>query len=125
MASSIGALTFMKMEGPQIPSLASAMEIIDRSGVDGTGSRENALKAEDITKYTTEGVTLLATANSAADDYALLKGTYVAVTDDTARTVTYVLVIDVRVLGVQQILNSDPVGNNYLVRAVWLLKPTL
>jgi len=115
----------MKMEGPQIPSLASAMEIIDRSGVDGTGSRENALKAEDITKYTTEGVTLLATANSAADDYALLKGTYVAVTDDTARTVTYVLVIDVRVLGVQQILNSDPVGNNYLVRAVWLLKPTL
>ena len=115
----------MKMEGPQVPMLASAMEIIDRSGTDGTGSRENALKAEDITKYTTEGVTLQTTANLSADDYAALKGTYVTVVDDMGRTVTYVLVIDVRVLGAQLVLNPDPTGNNYLIRAVWLLKPTL
>ena len=125
MSSGIGAFDFIKMEGPQIPTLAEAVEIIDRAGTDGTGNRLNALKAEDITKYTTEGVTLLATANSAADDYAALKGTHVTVEDDIGRIVNSVLVVDVRVLGVQQILNSDPAGNNYLIRAVWLLKPTL
>ena len=123
--SSIGAYSFLKMEGPQIPMLAAAMEIIDRTGVDGTDSRENALKAEDITKYTTQGVTLTAWANAAADYYAALKGTYVTVVEDMGRTVYYVLVIDVRVLGVQRIFNPDPPGNNYLIRAVWLLKPTL
>ncbi len=123
--SSIGIYLFWKMEGPQIPTLAEAVEIIDRAGTDSTGERLNALKAEDITKYTTKGVTLLSSANNAIDDYASLKGSRVTVVDDMGRTVNKVLVVDVRVLGIQQVLNSSPPGTNYLIRAVWLLKPTL
>lgn len=113
------------MTGPDVPSLAAAVEIIDRSGVNGIASRVEALKAEEITKETVEGVTNLATANAAADDYAALKGTCVTVVDDLGRTTYYVLVIDVRVTGKQNIVNSDPPDINYLIYAVWALKPTL
>ena len=123
--SSIGAYDFVRMEGPQIPALASAVEIIDRPGVNGIASRIDALKAEEITVYTTEAMTLLASAQSAADDYAALKGTHVTIVDDMGRTIYSVLVVDVRVLSVNELLISDPTDNNYLVRAVWLLKPTL
>ena len=65
--SSIGNFNFIKMSGPDLPSLASYIEIIDRPGVDSTGHRDNALKAESIQKYTTEGLSQLSTANGRAD----------------------------------------------------------
>jgi hypothetical protein len=123
--SFIGAFWFMKMEGPQIPALAAAVEIIDREAVDSVASRVDALKAEDITKYTTEPITYLINAQMAADDYAYLKGRYVTVADDLGRIVYNVLVVDVRVINVQAVMLSQPAGINYLVNAVWLLKPTL
>ena len=113
------------MTGPDVPSLAAAVEIIDRPGVNGIASRVDALKAEEITKETVEGVTSLATANTAADDYAALKGACVTVVDDLGRTTYCVLVTDVRVTGKQHIANSDPANINYLIYAVWTLKPTL
>lgn len=122
--SSIGTFEFLRMEGPQIPLLASAVEIIDRSGTDGVASRVDALKAEEITEYTIAGVAYLADAQSMADYYAALKGTYQTVTDDLGREVEDVLVIDVRVTKVQGVKTSSPAGINYLVYAVWLLKPT-
>ncbi len=121
----IGAFEFLRMEGPQIPLLAAAVAIIDRQGTNGTGSRVDALKAEEITKYTIEGVTSITTARAAADDYAALKGTHVTVVDDLGRSVASVLVVDVRVTGVQDMLFSDPPDLNYWINAVWLLKPTL
>ncbi|MHC4123924.1 MAG: hypothetical protein ACYSSI_10150 [Planctomycetota bacterium] len=123
--SSIGGFGFIRMEGPDVPMLAAAVAIIDRPGVNGTANRVDALKAEEITVYTKEAVTQLSTANAAADDYAALKGSYVTVVDDMGRGVYDVLVVDVRVLGKQAFLLSDPPDLNYIVRAVWLLKPTL
>lgn len=113
------------MAGPDVPSLAAAVEIIDRPGVNGIASRVDALKAEEITKETVEGVTNLATANAAADDYAALKGVCATVVDDLGRTTYYVLVTDVRVTGKRHIVKSDPANINYLIYAVWTLKPTL
>jgi MinD-like ATPase involved in chromosome partitioning or flagellar assembly len=120
----IGEFEFLQMKGLQIPLLASAVEIIDRSGTDGVASRVDALKAEEITEYTIAGVYYLADAQSMADLYAALKGTYQTVIDDLEREVTDVLIIDVRVTNVQRVLNSSPTGTNYLIYAVWLLKPT-
>lgn len=124
MASSIGTFYFGKMTGPQIPSLAASVQIIDRPGTDGTVSRVNALKAEEVTKFTLEGVQLLATANARADAYAALKGYHVTVVDDLGRIVYQVLVIDVRVTRVQRVLAASVPTTNYIVYATWLLKPT-
>lgn len=125
MASSIGTFEFLQMQGPQIPLLASAVEIIDRAGTDGTAYRVDALKAEELTIYTIEGVEAKADANDRADDYSALKGTLVTVIDDLDREVENVLVVDVRVIRTPQtILNSVPADINYLVSAIWLLKPT-
>jgi len=123
--SSIGAFSFLKMEGPQVPSLAAAVEIIDREGVDSVASRIDAFKAEDITKYTTEGVANITDAQTAADDYAALKGYLVTVVEDVGRTIYNVLVVDVRVISINTIVNSSPANINYLINAVWLLKPTM
>ena len=125
MSSYIGAFEFLRMEGPQVPLLAAAVAIIDRQGTNGTADRVDALKAEEITVYTIEGVTSIVTARAAADDYAALKGTKVIVVDDLGRSVLGVLVVDVRVTGVQDMLFSDPPNLNYWINAVWLLKPTL
>lgn len=123
--SSIGTFEFLRMQGPQIPLLASAVEIIDRHGVDGIASRIDALKAEEIILYTTEGVEDLADAKSRADDYAAYKGTHKIVIDDLEREVEEVLVVDVRVIGTpQKVQTTTPANINYLVRGVWLLKPT-
>lgn len=125
MASSIGTFEFLRMEGPQIPSLASFVEIIDRAGVDGTAFRIDALKAEELTIYTIEGVSYLSEAKTRADDYAELKGTKVTVVDDLEREVEDVLVVDVRVISTpQKLALSVPAGIDYVVRAIWLLKPT-
>ena len=123
--SSIGAFSFLKMEGPQVPSLAAAVEIIDREGVDSVASRIDAFKAEDITKYTTEGVANITDAQTAADDYAALKGYLATVVEDVGRTIYNVLVVDVRVISINTIVNSSPANINYLINAVWLLKPTM
>ena len=112
------------MTGPQVPSLAIALEVINRRGVDGEGFVENARKVEAINKQTVEAVYALATANCAADDYAALKGSLVMVVDDTGRTVYYVMVLDVRVTLVKQVFTSCPAGTNYLIQADWALKPT-
>lgn len=122
--SGIGSFTFIKMEGPQLPALASAVQIIERPGVDGSAARTIAQKAELITKFTTEAVTHLATANAAADDYANLKGNQVTVVDDLGRSVNNVLVADVRVLAIRSLANCNVSTYNYLIEAVWTLKPT-
>lgn len=125
MSSSISSFSFLRMTGPQIPLLASAVDIIDRPGVDGVAHRINALKASEITLFTIEGCELKATAISRPDDYAALKGTTVTIVDDQGRSVDDVLIIDVRILGPpQHVLNPQPVNNNYLVRAAWVVKPT-
>jgi len=125
MSSSIGSFSFLRMQGAQIPLLASAVEIIDRPGVDGIASRTDALKAEEITVYTLEGVEELEDAQGRADDYAAYKGMHKTVTDDLGREVEDVLIVDVRVTGTpQKVLTATPEGINYLVRGVWLLKPT-
>ena len=121
--SSVGSITLLKLSGPQVPSLASAVEIIDRDGVDSVADRVNALKAESVTIYTTEGVSTLVSAQSAADDYSALKGTKVTVVDDMGRSTENVIVIDVRVTRIQQVLNATG-SVNYLIYAVWMLKPT-
>ena len=122
--SSIGTINFIKMSGPDIPKLAAAVEIIDRPGVDGTASRVDALKAEELTVYTTEAVADISTANSRIDTYAALKGTTVTVEDDCGRSVDNVLVVDVRMTKKQKVLISSPPGTGALINAVWLLKPT-
>lgn len=122
--SSIGSETFLRLSGPDIPKLAAAVEIIDRPGVDGTANRIDALKAEELTIYTLQSVADIAAANAAVDDYADLKGTKVTVEDDQGRSVSEVLIVDVRVTKKQKVLTSSPAGTGALVWAVWLLKPT-
>ena len=123
--SSIGAFSFIRMTGPQVPKLAVAMMPIDRAGVDGYAFREDAKKVPDIALQTVEGMALLATANSAADDYAALIGTEVTIVDDMARTVNNVMVLAVQVNRVQEIFTPSPASmGNYLVHASWLVKPT-
>ena len=124
--SSIGEFDFLQMIGPQIPLLSAAIEQIDRPGTDGTAFRDDAFKTADIVVQTVEGVSELATANLAADDYAALKGTMVTVVDDLARQVEDVIILDVRVTKVQAIATpSSGAMGNYLVFASWQLKPTL
>jgi len=122
--SSIGSETFLSLSGPDIPKLAAAVEIIDRPGVNGTANRVDALKAEELTIYTLQSVADISAANAAVDDYAGLKGTKVTVEDDQGRSVSDVLVVDVRVIKKQKVLISSPWGTGALVWAVWLLKPT-
>jgi len=122
--SYIGNFYFLRMQGPQIPLLAKAVEIIDRRGTDGTASRVDALKAEEITEYTVEGIYYLADANNCADDYAAYKGTHKTIIDDLGRTIYDVLIVDVRVTRVKRVLTPSDASINYLVYAVWLLKPT-
>ena len=123
--SSIDIFEFLQMQGPQIPLLAKAVEIIDRAATDGTADRIDALKAEELTIYTIEGVEDLETANGRTDDYAALKGERITVVDDLGREVDEVLVVDVRVIRTPQNLAlSVPAGIEYLVSAIWLLKPT-
>lgn len=122
--SRIGSETFLSLSGPDIPKLAAAVEIIDRPGVNGTANRVDALKAEELTIYTLQSVADISAANAAVDDYAGLKGTKVTVEDDQGRSVSDVLVVDVRVIKKQKVLISSPSGTGALVWAVWLLKPT-
>ena len=125
MSSGIGSFNFLRMSGPDVPKLAAAVEMIDRPGVDGVASRIDAFKAEELTVYTTEGVTNISTANSRIDSYASLKGTLITVVDDCGRSIDSVLVVDVRVQRKQNVLTSSDPGIGALVFAVWLLKPTL
>lgn len=122
--SGIGAFSFLRMDGPSLPSIAPRIELIDRDGNDSTAFRTNAYKADLFQKQTIEGVSALLSAQTAADDYALLKGALVIVVEDIGRTIYYVLVVDVRVTQIQVSHNSSPSGINYLIKADWLLKPT-
>ena len=122
--SSIGSITFIKMTGHQIPSLASFVELIDRPGIDGVANRTNAQKVRETTVFTTEGADSLSSANNAADRYAALKGTKVTIVNDLGREVEKVLVIDVWVMGANKILNCSDSNINYIIQAGWLLKPT-
>ena len=112
------------MDGGQLHKLSSQVEEFSRPGVDGVGFRVKAKKAPTGQKHTFEGVTLLANANASAEAYEAIKGTLVTVIDDSGRTVTNVMVIDVQVMRVTATLLSVPAGNNYLVEAVWTLKAT-
>ncbi len=120
--SSIGALTFLRIEGKQLPPLATEIKPFERQGIDGSTFIENARKSEEIYWETVEGVGALATANMAANDYADMKGTIVTVVEDLGRTVNNVLVLDVRVMGVKQVFASSIEGVNYLIKANWILK---
>ena len=122
--SSIGALTFINMTGPQLPALASHIEAIDRPGVNGEAFRENAKKVQGIQVQTTMWVVSLALANAAIDNYSALKGTLVTVIDDNGRTVNNVMVLDVQVNRIRPILTSSPSGYSHSVNATWYLKPT-
>lgn len=124
MSSSIGSETFISMSGPDVPKLAAAVEMIDRPGIDGIAARVDALKAEELTVYTSQKVVDVEAANDKADEYAALKGTKVTVVDDLGRSVSSVLIVDVRVTKKQTVLTSSPAGTGALVWAVWLLKPT-
>ncbi len=122
---SISSFDFLRIEGPQIPLLASDIQIIDRPGTDGVAFRANALKAEELVLRTIEGLSSLETANGRPDDYAALKGETVIIEDDQGRSVNDVLIVEVRVTGPpQKMINPVPAGNDYLVRAAWVVKPT-
>ncbi len=120
--SSIGALTFFKMTGIQLPPLATELKTTEQRAIDGEGFVENARKSEASIVETIEMVSALATANMAANDYADIKGTIVTVVEDLGRTVNNVLVLDVRVMGVKQVFAPSIEGANYLIKANWVLK---
>jgi len=122
--SSIGALSFINMIGPQLPALASHIEAINRPGVDGEAFRENAKKVEGIQVQTTTWVVSSALANAAIDNYSALKGSLVTVIDDNGRTVNNVMVLDVIVNRITPILISSPLGYSHSINATWYLKPT-
>jgi len=122
--SSIGAASFIRMTGPQIPALASHIEAINRPGVDGEVFRENAKKVQGIQVRTIAWALNLAAANSAIDTYSALKGTLVTVTDDHGRAVNNVMVLNVQVDRIRPILTSSPAGYSHQVEASWALKPT-
>lgn len=120
----IGSITFERMSGGSIPKLASAVEIIDREGIDSTGERKNAKKAGFIYVTTTKSYTSLNDLKDAVDNYALLKGSRVTVIDDLGREVNEVLVVDVKVPRLQCYANSSPTGKVGVAYANWVLKPT-
>jgi len=122
--SSIDPINFINMGGHQIPSLAAAVEIIDRPGIDGTGHRITAKKVRETVVYTTEGVDSLSSASDATDRYGELKGTKVTVINDLGREVDNVLVVDVWVMNVQKIIACSDSSIDYIIIAGWLLKPT-
>ena len=123
MSSSIGAFTFIKMTGPKIPQLAIRVETISREGLDGDAFRLNAQKVPEITVQTIAAAVTLAAANLAPDTYAALIGTQITVVDDLGRTVTGVMVLDVKVTAVRQLMSAVPTCAA-IVYAVWVLKPT-
>ena len=122
--SYIGAIEFIKIEGPKIPQLAIRVETIDREGVDGEAFRSNANKVPEITVRTVQIVSSLSVANLAPDSYASLIGTYVTVIDDLGRTVYNVMVLDAKVLHTQKVEAPSPATFTYIVHGIWVLKPT-
>ena len=122
--SSIGGITFIKLEGPKIPQMAYRIETIDREGVDGEAFRLNAEKVPEITVRTIQAVETLSSANAAPDTYAALIGTYVTVIDDLGRSVTNIMVLDAKALHTQTVETPSPSSYNYLVYGIWTLKPT-
>jgi hypothetical protein len=123
--SSIGAYTFMQMTGEKLQPASPVVELIVRPGTDGELYREDPAKARVFEVNTVEGYTVKANANSAASGYVALKLTAVTVIDDLGWTVAGVLVVDVQSIFVQEVLVPSVTGVNYLVRARWLLKPTV
>lgn len=120
----IGAFTFIRMEGAQVPALAVQMTELDRPHVNGYVYRADAKKVPAIMLTTYEAVALAATANAAVDDYQVLIGSLVTVVDDRGRSVANVMITAVQVIGVNAMLTPVPAGNNYIVKAVWSVKPT-
>lgn len=122
--SSIGSFNFIKMTGPQIPTLASMIRPINRPGVDGEIFREEAQKVEDITLKTVAMVTNSADAQNAVDNYKSLQGYNVTITDDNERIVQNVMVLQVYGVMVAPLLASVPAGYTHRITANWVVKPT-
>ncbi len=122
--SSIGSISFMSMSGEPIPTLSMAVETFVRRGVDGVGFRTTSKKSRTVQKRTIKWFAFEADALDAVDDYAQLKGEVVSVTEETGRSISDVLVLDVITNQAQRISNSVPAGYNWQVEAVWQLQPT-
>jgi len=119
--SSIGEFMFLVMEGIlTYPSYD--VEIIDRAGVDGFTYRKLGLKSRDSRIFTVEGIKNLSVAENREVDYVNLKGELVEVIDDFGYGLEDVLVVDVRMIHIQNVLIPVPKNNDYLVKAVWLLR---
>lgn len=111
------------MTGPKIPQLATKVETISRDGIDGEAFRSNAKKVPDVTLQTVATASTLAEANLAPDSYAAIIGTQVTVIDDLGRTVSNVMILDVKVTSVRILSISVPAAAA-VVYAVWIVKPT-
>ncbi|AQT69970.1 hypothetical protein STSP2_03170 [Anaerohalosphaera lusitana] len=122
--STIGTITFLRMTGPQLPSLSTVVVPFQRPGVAGAGFRKEAAKADDYVLETVQAVGSQVSANQAANAYAAYKGQLVTVVDDTGKTTNAVMVLDARVTRVARVATSIPAGTEYLVYGRWSLKPT-
>ncbi len=122
--SSIGAISFIRMAGPKIPSALPVVQTIDRQGVDLSAFRVNAYKNAEITVQTTQAVASQTIANTAPAAYAALIGTRLTVVDDLDLSTTNVMVIDARVIRTQLTASSSPAGTGAIVTGIWILRPT-
>lgn len=121
--SSIGPFYFIRMDGDELTGLSYQVKEFDRPGIDGVGFYFGAAKAPLCQKVTVEGVANAVTANTAQENYQALKGSMITVVDDTGRTKSSVMVINVQVLQKKQVLLSTT-GYGYYVTAAWTLKAT-
>ncbi|MBN1126919.1 MAG: hypothetical protein JXA82_18095 [Sedimentisphaerales bacterium] len=120
----IGSFTFIQVDGPPLPALAENVERIERQGIDGQAYRATSRKTEPFQWTTTAAITSLANADTLISSYYSVRGSLAVCVDDFGRTVSNVMIRDVRPNRLIPVLNSAPVGTAYLVQCVWLLEPT-
>lgn len=120
--SSIGSYSFIKMDGPPMPTLGADVELLgEREYIDGTAWRLAATKGSQLEVRTVAGVNLVTDANTLESNYQALRGTQVTVIDDLGQTRNNVLIQGVRVIGKQRVLKATASSVNYLVTAVWAM----
>lgn len=119
----IGGIVFAQAVGGQIAVPYPRVKLLDRPGTDGRLVRFMPAKAEAVEWQTVEWVLNEALALAAQNRYDYLRTGYVAVIDDTGRSITLVVVLDVRVIEVQRLAVAVPPAN-YAVHARWqLIRP--
>ena len=101
-----------------------ALENVSRPGINGTAWSQTGLTSEETLAVSEVDRTNVAAVTTALAAYAAMVGTKQTVITGIGRTVTNVMVLDVRVLSAKRVETAvgGTTAGNYLLRCQWRLQ---